>query len=414
MSISITLYTGARAEHEERLQIHHVLFLLFIMLKPFYLRSSGTLQVSDFVFLLSFVFWFFHNRGRIAFTHGNQYYLAFVLCVLGINIAYSIMYFDSVMKYRASDNLLVNILYYTYNLLVVLQFSDSMPNHSFIKSLYRVSIVNIIIQAVVFLLGYGRYYYGIRYQGTFNDPNQLAFFLFMSFLVVFVLSSYFRDRSCKSQTLINSLLFLVVIYLIAQSGSTGVFLGVAAFSLSMVYAFLHSERGPLFTALKCFFLLSLLIAVFFVICGFADLSASENYLMQRVSDKIDKVYGGGIAALLEERGIDKMYNYPQYLFFGSGEGNYARFAPSAYEVHSTIPSILFAYGILPFLLLFKWFRVNLKKVYYVIIPAYIGLLFESLTLLNQRQPMFWMLILLGSLAYQHKNETRKFRITRRI
>lgn len=415
MSISLPLsWSRDGDKSSERLQIHHLLFLLFIALKPFYLRSSGTFQISDVVFVLSFIAWLFNKRGRVTLTNGNEYFSLFILCVFVINIVYTLIYPESITSTRASDNLLVNILYYLYNFLVVIQFSDYTRHDPFLKSLLRISIVNIIFQAVVYMLGIGRYLADIRYQGTFNDPNQLSFFLFMSFLIVFILSSYFEDKSRKQSSFLVFGLFLIVFFLVSQAGSTGILLGIVAFSVSMIIAFLHSERGPAFFALRIIFALVMGIVIIVLILGFSNISTSQNYMMQRVFEKINKAVVGGIKVLIEERGLDKVYKFPQYLFFGSGEGNYLRFATSAFEIHSTIPSILFTYGILPFLLLFKWVRMNLKHVYYVIIPAYIGLLFESLTLLNQRQPMFWMLILLGSLAYQHKDETRKFRITRRI
>ena len=50
--------------------------------------------------------------------------------------------------------------------------------------------VNIGVQLLIYLTGRGRifreYWGAVRYQGTFNDPNQLAFFLFMMILLLYL------------------------------------------------------------------------------------------------------------------------------------------------------------------------------------------------------------------------------------
>ena len=386
----------------ERLQLHHVLFLLFIMLKPFYFRSSGTAQISDLVFLLSCVAWISSRRGNLVLTDGNQYFLLFTVCVYVINAVYSAIYPVSISQYRASDNYLVNTMYYTYNLLVVLQFSDNIRNDAFLKSLLSVSVANIGIQAIIHMLGAGGLYFGVRYFGTFNDPNQFAFFLFMSFLIVYVLLNYFNDTSQKQYYMSLIILFMVVTYLVSASASTGVLLGLVAFLFSLIPALLHNKKTPISIAFRIIFAITILFVAYFVINYFSGNSFDENYLFRRVSEKIGKAESGGIMALIKERGLDKVFRYPEYLLFGSGEGYYDRFIGSELEIHSTIPSILFTYGIIPSLILLKWVRFKLRKIHYAIVPVYIGLLFESLTLLNQRQPMFWMIILLGSLEIEQR------------
>ena len=50
---------------------------------------------------------------------------------------------------------------------------------------------------------------------------------------------------------------------------------------------------------------------------------------------------------LAGRGYDRMGKYPEYLFFGAGEGAYGRFQSDLYdsEIHSSLGSLLFCYGI---------------------------------------------------------------------
>ncbi len=79
-------------------------------------------------------------------------------------------------------------------------------------------------------------------------------------------------------------------------------------------------------------------------------------------------------------------------------------------MHSTLLGILFYYGILPFLVLMRWLRLNLRGVRKVLLPVYFALFIESMTLANQRQPVLWILILLGSLHFTEKNDLRQYRI----
>ena len=70
---------------------------------------------------------------------------------------------------------------------------------SFLTGINRVVKVNIGVQLLIYLTGRGRifreYWGAVRYQGTFNDPNQLAFFLFMMILLLYLYRCRFGDRS---------------------------------------------------------------------------------------------------------------------------------------------------------------------------------------------------------------------------
>lgn len=60
----------------------------------------------------------------------------------------------------------------------------------FLTWINRIVKVNIVVRLAVYVSGRGRifheYWGAERYQGTFNDPNQLAFFLFMMVLLLYL------------------------------------------------------------------------------------------------------------------------------------------------------------------------------------------------------------------------------------
>jgi hypothetical protein len=135
---------------------------------------------------------------------------------------------------------------------------------------------------------------------------------------------------------------------------------------------------------------------------------SNLIIVERVKDKLSRADSETEKQgnLWEERGYDKIFIYPEKIIYGSGEGMYERFSKAYHnnEIHATFPSILFYYGILPTLILIAWVLQNIKNMKFKLSIVYIALFLESFTLLNQRQALFWVIILLGSFI---KTETNK-------
>ena len=396
-------------EADDKINVAHFLFLLSWLLKPIYLWESGTMQISDFVFLLAFVAWVIYRNGWASIDKKELPLLGFIFSTLIINGVYTLIY--------QNISFLLSTAYYVYNLLVVILMRDFIRNKVFLKALLWTSAFNLLTQLIVLFLGIGDYFWGIyRFMGTFNDPNQFAFSMFSSFLVVYILSSYIKEMEKNRKKLPVIFLFGLALYFIFQGGSTGMLLGITSFAIIFVLTFINSERTPAFMLLKVLALM-LLVAVF-IYAGVSGVSTtnidasveSNTFLVYRLFEKINKVEGGGFMSLFDDRGIDKLFSHPMYLFFGAGEGGYFRFPGSNFEVHSTLLGILFYYGILPFVFLIKWLKMNLKNASRILIPAYLALLFESFTLANQRQPVLWVIIVLGSLEYKNPNELRKYRI----
>lgn len=401
------------SQESDRLNISHWLFLLFWLLKPFYLWESGSMQVSDFIFLMSFGAWLVINRGNIFIEKNNLYFILFITITLVINTTYFLTLKD--LSY------LVSTLYYVYNFLVILIFSDFKHNKAFLKALLGASIFNLFVQLLIYILGLGEYMWGeYRFMGSFNDPNQFSFSVFTSFLIIYMLSQYFRSQGSRSLFIVVLGAFLLAFYFVVQGSSTGMLLGFVMFVLAMVVAIINLNKTPGFIFLKFMGILILIgLFIFVAVMGVSspDIDASpesNSFLFYRLTQKLDILGNDGFQALLKDRGIDKLVNYPQYLIYGVGEGSFMqRFPESPYEVHSTFPGILFSYGIIPLIVLCIWIWHQMKDVRLMLAPVYIALLVESLTLANQRQPAFWIIIMLGSLSYADRSGS-KFKLTRKI
>lgn len=106
-------------------------------------------------------------------------------------------------------------------------------------------------------------------------------------------------------------------------------------------------------------------------------------------------------SIIADRRLDKLLLYPEKMLYGAGQGAFERFtrASGTNEVHSTLPGILFYYGAVPFSILVLWIVSSYKggRLRWDIWLEYGAFFIESCLLANQRQPLFWMVIMLASL-----------------
>lgn len=163
-------------------------FLLFIFLKQFYLFPSGGMEAADVCLFASFFMLLcdcMRRRPERLFqlkTEGLFYvFLAFVLV---INTYYGIrLGRGEFSKYTC---------FWIFNACAIWSFCylAEYGGKAFLTGINRVVKVNIGVQLLIYLTGRGRifreYWGAVRYQGTFNDPNQLAFFLFMMILLLYL------------------------------------------------------------------------------------------------------------------------------------------------------------------------------------------------------------------------------------
>lgn len=315
------------------------------------------------------------------------------------------------------------------------------------KALAAVLAADILIQLAVYITGKGRIFYewwgGTRYMGTFNDPNQLAVFVFMAFLLLFEImtkistsenagyahkdsgSDESEPKTVQNHRIIYNklniiekrvnnktiyciilwILYIISFVLILASKSTGVMLGMLVFSALFAAVYIvrlavrmNIDRRVLTAGLLC--LAAAAAAGLYLIWPLADFDVTvmEYNMLTRIQEKIWKLTHGGISGILFDRGMDRMTAFPQYLLFGAGEGGFDRFPYGGQinELHSTFFSIWFCYGLIPFVLIMYWLVRKLKDCSIYMLCAAAALIAESMILINYRQPMFWMVLLCGA------------------
>ncbi|CUQ11628.1 Lipid A core-O-antigen ligase and related enzymes [Turicibacter sanguinis] len=373
-------------------------FLIFIFLKQFYIFKSGTLQPGDLFLLISFLLCIVNKKRMFYLSKIDCLLAIFLFFVILINLIYYYIYLDI--------DFIMSTLHYIFSFIVVIVFRRLLQEGNFISQLLNVLKINLILQVIILILGLGEYYGSIRYMGTFNDPNQFAFFVYTT-LMLLVLGSKLELKK------VSVIYYLITLIMIFESGSTGMLLAILIFlGLDIainVFIKSHTKLYKLkFRVIKIIpFLLITTVLLIFLVQNREEISKNlyESPILQRLEQKLEKVQGKKESGLIEERGIDKLLLYPEKIILGAGQGKYSRFDKAAHqlEIHSTFPSILFYYGILPTFILLCWIYKHIRYLPIEIYSVILSLFLESFTLLNQRQPFFWMIfILVGFISHQFK------------
>ncbi len=371
----------------------NILLFLYIVTKPFYFWASGLPQVSDIILLIAFVVAFFIYKPKEinATIRKNWQFFVFLIFVIIINLLYSIYYKDPSFDLRTA--------YYIFDAFGIILFSLAIDKRPKIANTLRIAFfIALSMQLGIFLLRLGRYYLGTRYMGTFNDPNQFSYFCLLSYCFIYLL-----DKKDNKLTLLNILFLLITFFLVFQSASTGMLLGVGVFIIfylvSVMKNIIKKPKKYLPYLFVTFIVgsLSVCIAIVAPIGSTVLNRITNSKLLSRVEEKTSEASGNGKMTLWEERGYDRMLFYPQYLLYGAGEGQYTRYEKAFHqgELHATLPSILFCYGIIPLILIIKWFANKLKNQKLRTLCIYIALLLESFTLINSRQVLFWVIFALA-------------------
>jgi hypothetical protein len=380
--------------------------LIYLLLKPFYLFSSGGLQIGDVFLILAFVIMLislkFNPDTRKKLLHivnDNKHFVIFTFLALMINVLYFIG--------QTQFQFLLSTLYFIFILMAIVLFSFFFKDRSFLAKVSKVFKFNLAIQLGIFLLGIGKFYDPTRYMGTFNDPNQFGYYILISFFFIYAIRVLLntKDRIVPY--------FLITLFLIVLSASTGMLLGLGVFlTLSLMRKIKNIAQLPYQSVRKVVYsIVTVCVIVAFILLPLIGMTSNNNnpvrdainnqIIVERLTQKVSQSGGSQDSGLSfwEDRGYDKIIEYPVYTLFGAGQGAYDRFklAATDLEIHATFPSILFYYGIVPFSILMWWVYSRVKDSHPELLIMYVALLAESLTLSNQRQTLFWMIIVLGSL-----------------
>ena len=375
------------------------------LLKPFYIGKSGTLQISDLFILIAFALMMFikkdkQNQDKVKSKIQSElkYLLLFIIFVAVINFIYFLIY--------ETPDFIMSTLYYIFIFIGIYLFSGIISNKKTLKKIFFLSFIDIVMQLFIFVIGKGTYFGNSRYQGTFNDPNQFGFFIILMLMHIYTISDIINAKK-----IFVYISFLMGTFLIILSGSTGMILALGFFLAIQIFAdinnignFIRKNSAKIVIALSFMIMIGTILIIEYNGNRFVKIKVTEWYnekilnsnMLLRIKEKTNKKDDGD---LIEDRHLEQIVNNPWYCIYGGGQGYSIRFTNNEYsgEIHSTLPSILFYYGIIPTIILLYWIIRNLKGLNLKQLSVYIALLIESFTLINQRQLMLWGLIILANM-----------------
>ena len=366
----------------------NILLLLFILIRPFYVRASGQVQPADGFLMLYFfctVYRDFKAEVLVPNIKKNKLFYIFLVFAIMINAFYH--------KVVPDPRFLFSSVYLIYMGVVVYSY-DSGINKGLIDKIRYILYGNLMIQFLIYSSGLGRLYYELweegatRYMGTFTDPNQFGFYIFIVLLFAYL------TKHEKADTYLFPITSVMGIFLVIQSKSLAAFLGLAVLYTLALLRFI-GEKFRVNKVILCVMLILTTTGVVYYFIPTSDFRIEdvEYNTVNRIRYKIyNVIYADGIKDILRERAAEKIINYPEYFIYGAGEGNYERYYPEPVnEIHSSFINLFFSYGLIPFAILMGWFKKRLKGLNAVSLVCFITILIESMFLVNYRQALFWVL-----------------------
>ena len=173
-----------------------------------------------------------------------------------------------------------------------------------------------------------------RAELSFNNPNQLGYFALLGVSIVYVLTS-----TIKVRWFVQAFGYLSMIWFAALSLSKAAMISMAAIGIVAVF-----RRN-----------LMILILGLALVSSYASADPNGEFI-ERLIGRFATL-GQSKDDSWQARGYGRFTDYPEYLVLGAGEGDYGRFDKASgrrrpQELHSTMGTLIFAYGIPGSLLFF--------------------------------------------------------------
>ena len=315
------------------------IWCLHLILLPIYVFGSGSIQPSHIVLitgLLTLVLsqHFQSQIGgarqsivdtRIAITGRLicTIFCLFALYVCTVNSAWAAI-LSSAKPFLFSSFQIYNLL------LVYFVFSVASKGFFSFARYTRAGFSGALILISVSILydGYGS---ASRESGLFNNPNQLAFFCLSSSLCFYIVEKLGIGSSLWNRSFIGISCFICMLTL----SRAGLSCCVLVFLASLF-------DGP--SKLSKSFIILVTTTALLIFAGSIGIIESLEKRNQQTQAVFDNQ--------IEGRGYDRILESPEYILLGAGEGENRRFegflASLGGEIHSSVGTLIFCYGIIGF------------------------------------------------------------------
>ncbi len=294
---------------------------VFLLLVPFYIFPVGLPQPADLLCFilapLAFVTW--DRRLDPGSARTVRSLIWFTVWVAVVNYTWALI----LWKWTNRRDFVVHPLYYLFNLLMFTSAIVIARRNRllFLRATVMVAFVAVVLQVAASFVYRTRMYRGELF---FDSPNQLGYYALLC--------------ACLFAITQRPLGFPRWWAAIGVSGCA--YLGLLSASRASLAGILMLLAVLVFSNPRTI-VLSVLVAIAMISVGGPLSHAIDNAENRITHDRFHKL------SFAEERGYDRLWNYPEYLPLGAGEGDYSRFVKEGEhgrELHSSLGSVLFGYG----------------------------------------------------------------------
>lgn len=355
-------------------------FLLYLALSPLYLFPSGMPQIADFIILIGIGFsllsWSSKYTGHIRKVYVMGF--LFALYAVFVNLINYVFFPDT--------RFLLSALYYPFNLCIFIYTVSVIEKCG--RPLLRAAAA--VIAFTVFLelfwslfLPQGHW----RTLGSFNNPNQLAYWSLLSATIIVMLRRPFT-LSALDIVLIS---ILAVLQTLALSKA-----GLITYSLFLIILFFSPYLKMTHRAVFIFLIITGLLAMSI---NLWDARSMNDSFIQNAIDRVASI-GDEPDDSPAARGYYRLFEFPHYVILGAGEGGFARFDDThVKELHSGLATMIFSYGIVG-ASLFLYFLYRVFRQQSLFILLFLGpIILFGVSGQNFRFSHFWVYLAITYAGY---------------
>jgi hypothetical protein len=304
---------------------------LYLFGKMFYAAGQGGAQPADIAMVGAFLV-LISPRAVVRLAGVNMFLLLLMLWAAAVNFGWSMA--------TSNPEFITSMSYYLFNLGIVLAVLWTRQKNPRLFDLFMpVALLAALATQVTLTFFSGTY----RSDGTFNNPNQLAFWA-LCCLSIWILVR--RARISPLDLAVALGFCWVELCSLSRAGMGAMALLILIWLLRGVRT-LRQRLIALGIAIFAAVLLALTPTVSAKLAD-SDLAAKAEARMNRQSQ----------LSQFEYRGYDRIVEFAGHIVIGAGEGEKERFADTsrkhAIEIHSTFGTLLFSYGILGLTLFFAF------------------------------------------------------------
>lgn len=368
------------------------LLLVYLILKPFYIFASGSLQPADFFLMLCFgLLLVTRKTGFIKYPIPSgiwkilRWSVLFAFYQIFINLIWYLI-LENTNAGNKNYGLYLSCFFILFNLFSV--FSCIMIYERIGPLLFQKLIKGFLISAtiVAFFSIIQNASSSIRAVAGFNNPNQLGYYAILLLTSCFLFGGYIRSPY-------KQILFSLSVYLNVISLSKASVLSSAILILYVILfqKYFNVHISNKMTVFLVIFILFILYSFFF-----GDLSFFNNDTLSALRERILNIRSEGDSNLGSGRGYTRIFEMGSHLLWGMGEGAYYRFQSlTGLEAHSSFVTVFVSYGLVGFLI---WMRLLIAMVYSGIrrnlftVGIFIGVAAYWVTHNGLRNTVLWIII----------------------